>query len=219
MFVKVCGTTSEEDALLSVAMGADAVGFVFAPSTRRIAPRQAAEIARRLPPEIITVGVFQDESPQRVVEIIHGAGLKAAQLHGHETAEQSRWIRDRIPLVIQAFTAGDRAVLHAREHHADVVLLDSPNPGSGQVFDWKLAEGAPPGMPLMIAGGLNAGNVAEAIARVSPWGVDVVTGVEKSPGRKDPVKLRTFIAAAKAAGGPDYEPLEAGPYDWEDPDL
>ena len=218
MFVKVCGTTSEEDALLSVAMGADAVGFVFAPSPRRIAPRLAAEIVRRLPPEIITVGVFQDEAPQRVVEIVQGAGLKAAQLHGHETPEQSRWVRQRVPLLIQGFTAGDGAVRRARDHHADAVLLDSASPGSGQVFDWKLAEGVPAGMRLIIAGGLNADNVAEAVARVSPWGVDVVTGVEKTPGRKDPVKLRTFVAAAKAAGGEDYEPLEPAPYDWEDQD-
>jgi phosphoribosylanthranilate isomerase len=219
VFVKVCGTTSEDDALLSVAMGADAVGFVFAPSSRRIAPRLAGEIARRLPPEIITVGVFRDEAPRRVVEIVQEAGLKAAQLHGHETPEQSRWIRERVPLVIQAFAAGDGAVARARQHGADAVLLDSPSPGSGQVFDWKLAEGVPAGMRLIIAGGLDPGNVAEAIARVSPWGVDVVTGVEKSPGRKDPVKLRTFIAAAKAAGGEDYEPLEAGPFDWEDEEL
>jgi phosphoribosylanthranilate isomerase len=219
MFVKVCGTTSEEDALLAVAMGADAVGFVFAPSSRRIAPRLAAEIARRLPPEIITVGVFQDEAPQRVVEIVHGAGLKAAQLHGHETVEQSRWVRQRVPLVIQAFTAGDPAIVRAREHYADAVLLDSASPGSGQVFDWKLADGVPAGMRLIIAGGLDAQNVAEAIARVSPWGVDVVTGVEKAPGRKDPVKLRAFVAAAKAAGGTEYEPLEAAPYDWEEREL
>jgi phosphoribosylanthranilate isomerase len=219
MFVKVCGTTSEEDALLAVAMGADAVGFVFAPSSRRIAPRLAAEIARRLPPEIITVGVFQDEAPQRVVEIVHGAGLKAAQLHGHETVEQSRWVRQRVPLVIQAFTAGDPAIARAREHYADAVLLDSASPGSGQVFDWKLADGVPAGMRLIIAGGLDAQNVAEAVARVSPWGVDVVTGVEKAPGRKDPVKLRAFVAAAKAAGGTEYEPLEAAPYDWEEREL
>ena len=112
-----------------------------------------------------------------------------------------------------------RAVARAREHYADAVLLDSPTPGSGQVFDWKLADGVPVGMRLIIAGGLNTDNVAEAIARVSPWGVDVVTGVEKSPGRKDPVKLRTFVAAAKAAGGTEYEPLEAGPYDWEEREL
>jgi phosphoribosylanthranilate isomerase len=163
--------------------------------------------------------VFQDEAPQRVVEIVYGAGLKAAQLHGHETVEQSRWVRQRVPLVIQAFTAGDPAIARAREHYADAVLLDSASPGSGQVFDWKLADGVPAGMRLIIAGGLDAQNVAEAIARVSPWGVDVVTGVEKAPGRKDPVKLRAFVAAAKAAGGTEYEPLEAAPYDWEEREL
>jgi phosphoribosylanthranilate isomerase len=219
MFVKVCGTTSEEDALLAVAMGADAVGFIFAPSPRQIAPRLAAEIARRLPPEVVTVGVFQNEAPKRVVEIVQGAGLKAAQIHGRELPEQTRWIRARVPLVIQAFTAGDPAVARAREHHVDAVLLDSTSPGSGQVFDWKLAEGVPPGMRLIIAGGLTADNVAEAIARVSPWGVDDVSGVEKAPGHKDPVKLRAFVAAAKAAGGTEYEPLEAAPYDWEDQEL
>jgi phosphoribosylanthranilate isomerase len=219
MFVKVCGTTSEEDGLLAVAMGADAVGFVFAPSKRQIAPRLAGEIARRLPPEIITVGVFQNEAPQRVVDIIQASGLKAAQLYGRESPEQTRWIRARVPLVIQAFSAGDPAVAKARDHHADAVLIDSASPGSGQVFDWSLAEGVPAGMRLIIAGGLTADNVGEAIARVSPWGVDVATGVEKQPGHKDPVKLRNFVAAARAAGGTDYEPLEAGPYDWEDQEL
>jgi phosphoribosylanthranilate isomerase len=87
------------------------------------------------------------------------------------------------------------------------------------VFDWKLADGVPAGMRLIIAGGLDAQNVAEAVARVSPWGVDVVTGVEKAPGRKDPVKLRAFVAAAKAAGGTEHEPLEAAPYDWEEREL
>ena len=98
MFVKICGTTSEEDALLAVAMGADAVGFIFAPSKRQIAPAIARDIAKRLPPEILTVGVFRDEAPQRVVDIVDFAGLKAAQLHGRETPDQARWITQAGPV-------------------------------------------------------------------------------------------------------------------------
>ena len=93
MFVKICGTTSEADALLAVAMGADAVGFIFAPSPRQIAPGVASDIAKRLPPEVMTGGVFRNEAPARVVEIVNGVGLRAAQLHVHETAEQARCIR------------------------------------------------------------------------------------------------------------------------------
>jgi phosphoribosylanthranilate isomerase len=215
VFVKICGTTSEADALLAVAMGADAVGFVFAPSPRQIAVGLASDIAKRLPPEVMTVGVFRDEAPARVVEIVNGVGLRAAQLHGHETAEQARWVRQRVPFVIQAFPAGAPAVARAGDYRADVVMIDSPRPGSGQIFDWELAE-VPDGLRLMLAGGLHAGNVAEAIARVHPWGVDVVTGVERSPGVKDPVRLRAFVAAAKATEEPEYESTAAGPFDQDD---
>ncbi|MGH9068316.1 MAG: phosphoribosylanthranilate isomerase, partial [Acidimicrobiales bacterium] len=110
MFVKVCGNTCEEDALLAVAMGADAVGFIFAPSPRQVTPTVAGDIARRLPPEILTVGVFRDQAPSRVVEVVNRAGLGAAQLHGHETAEQTRWVRARTALTIKAFVAGDPAI-------------------------------------------------------------------------------------------------------------
>lgn len=216
MFVKICGTTSEEDALLAVAMGADAVGFVFAPSPRQIAPALAGDIAKRLPPEVLTVGVFRDESPQRVVEIMESAGLRAAQLHGRESAEQTTWIRRRVRTVIKGFVAGDRAISTAGEYGADIVLLDAATPGSGQVFDWRLAEGVPSGTRLLLAGGLHDGNVADAIAQVQPWGVDAASGVESSPGKKDPRRLRAFVAAAKNASRPQYSGESAGPYDWQE---
>ena len=219
MFVKICGTTSEEDALLAVAMGADAVGFIFAPSPRQIAPVQARDIARRLPPEIITVGVFRNETPGRVVEVVNGIGLKAAQLHGRETPEQTQWVRRRVPMVIKAFAAGDGTVRRARDHGTDVVMIDAPSPGSGQVFDWRLCEGVPPGARLLLAGGLTPDNVGDAIAQVKPWGVDVVTGVEASPGHKDARLLRTFLAAARAAEPPGYEGPEVTPYDWQEEDA
>ena len=215
MFVKICGTTSEEDALLAVAMGADAVGFVFAPSPRLISPTVAGDIAKRLPREILTVGVFRDDSPQRVVEIVNGMGLKAAQLHGRETPEQVQWVRERVPLVIKSFVAGDKTLSRARTFGADVLLIDAPSPGSGQVYDWKLAGEAPDGAKVLLAGGLTPENVAEAIAQANPWGVDVSTGVEASPGRKDPRKLRAFVAAAKGAAPTPYEGEGDGPYDWQ----
>ena len=216
MFVKVCGTTTESDALLAVAMGADAVGFIFAPSPRQVQPGTVADIVKRLPPEIVTVGVFRDEAPQRVVDIANATGVAAVQLHGHESPYDSKWIRNRVRTVIKAFDAGSRELPRAAEHGADIVLIDSPNPGSGQVFDWRLADNAPNGVRLMLAGGLTPENVADAIAHVHPWGVDVVTGVESAPGRKDPRKLRAFIANAKAASVEPYEGESDGPYDWRE---
>jgi phosphoribosylanthranilate isomerase len=216
VFVKICGITSEEDALLATAMGADAVGFVFAPSSRQIAPDHARDIARRLPPEVLTVGVFRDQAPERVVEICNSTGLRCAQLHGHETAEQAAYVRQRVPLLIQAFGAGDPGLDRAYDYPADAFLIDSPTPGSGELFDWALAEGAPQGRRIVVAGGLTPDNVADAIARLRPWGVDVSTGVERSPGHKDPVKVRRFIEAAREAEPPEYEGDLVGPYDWDE---
>jgi phosphoribosylanthranilate isomerase len=176
----------------------------------------ARDIAHRLPPEILTVGVFRDEAPARVVEVVNDAGLRAAQLHGHETPAQTRWVRDRVPVVIQGFVAGDPALARAEDHGADAILVDSPIPGSGDVFDWSLAEGAPGGRRLILAGGLTAENVTDAIAVVKPFGVDVSTGVESAPGRKDARKLRAFIAVARAAEPEHYHGDERHqPYDWQ----
>jgi phosphoribosylanthranilate isomerase len=218
VFVKICGITSEEDALLAVALGADAVGFVFAPSTRRLQPVQAYDIVRRLPPDIQTVGVFRDEAPQRVVDIVHQVGLKAAQLHGHESPEDTAFIRERVRFVIKAFTAGSLALDRVAAYAADAILVDSATPGSGQMFDWALAEGAPLDRRVILAGGLSPDNVADAIARVHPWGVDVSTGVERAPGKKDPLKVRDFIERARAAEPRPYETVETMPYDWQEDD-
>ncbi len=198
MFVKVCGITSEEDALLAIALGADALGFVFAPgSPRMVKAGEVSDILKRLPPKTVTVGVFKDERPEHVAEIVNRLGLTGAQLHGREPLSEVRWIRQRVQFVIQAYSAGDSNLKTAANSPADVILIDSPEPGSGRVFDWSLAEGAPGGIRLLLAGGLNADNVGEAIRRVRPWGVDVNTGVEVAPGRKDARKLRRFIEAAK----------------------
>jgi phosphoribosylanthranilate isomerase len=216
MWVKICGVTSEQDALLAVAMGADAVGFVFAPSPRQMRPNDVQAIVRRLPPEILTVGLFRDERAQRVVDVINQTKLKAVQLHGDESREDCGYVSVRVPIFIKAFAAGDRRLERAEEYGADIILLDAPSPGSGKVFDWKLAEGAPRSRRLVLAGGLDAANVADAIRTVHPWGVDVSSGVESAPGKKDPMKIRAFVQAAKAAEPEPYDSEELGPYDWQE---
>ncbi len=226
--MKICGTTNEEDALLAVALGADAVGFVFAPSPRQIAADRARDIARRLPSNVLSVGVFRNEAPSRVVQVTSRASLGAAQMHGHESAEDTAWVAARVPVVIKAFPAGHEGLGRLRDYGAHIVLIDGARPGSGEIFDWSLAEGAPlAGHRLVLAGGLDPENITEAIQRVRPWGVDVATGVERSPGRKDPTKLRSFIERAKQAGADLLDrnrPPAAvraaakdsgGPYDWE----
>ncbi len=214
MFVKICGITCEEDALLAVAMGADAVGFVFAPSPRQVAVGRAADIVKRLPPDVLTVGVFRDEAPERVVELVGSAGLGAAQLHGHENEETTRWVRERVSVVIKAFPGGDPLLERAASFGADIVLVDSASPGSGRVFDWSLAEGAPSGLRVLLAGGLTPDNVGDAVRRVRPWGVDVATGVEVAPGRKDASKVRSFVNAARAAEPAGHRGGDERPFDW-----
>jgi len=216
MFVKICGITNEDDALFAVAMGADAVGFVFAPSPRQIAPQVVYDITRRLPPEVLTVGVFRDELPQRVVEIALKAGVKAVQLHGRETPDDTAQVANSIRWVIKAFSAESPQLRLADRYGTDLILVDAPTPGSGRLFDWGLASEAPDGLRLILAGGLDPDNVADAIAAVEPWGVDVSTGVEAAPGRKDPTKVRRFIANARAAAPTPYLGPDDLPYDWAD---
>lgn len=207
MFVKICGMTNEADALFAVAMGADAVGFVFAPSPRQVAPTIVRDIVRRLPPEIMTIGVFRDEASQRVVELANTCGLSAVQLHGHEAPSEVRWVRERVGFVIKAFSVGDYSIEKIPDYAAaDAVLIDSAQPGSGQAFDWALLEGlsAALGRRLILAGGLTADNVGAAIERVNPWGVDVVSGVETVPGHKDARRVFRFIEAAKSYEGPEF---------------
>ena len=219
LFVKICGITSEEDALLAIAMGADALGFVFANgSTRQISPNRVADIVKRLPSEVVTIGVFRDEAPARVIGLVQTSGLTGAQLHGHETVAQTAEVVAALPLVIQAFPAGDRTIDRAARYPVEIMMLDNPKPGSGELFDWSLADGVPPGKKLVLAGGLTPTNVAEAIQKVAPWGVDVSSGTESSPGVKDARKVRAFIANARRAAAemPTFERQASGPYDWQE---
>lgn len=215
MWVKICGITNEEDALMAVALGADALGFVFAPSKRQVTVGTARDIARRLPPEVITVGVFRDQDPHFVSQTMVDAGLKGVQLHGHETPTMAAEIAPRPQTLIVAFPAGSAAIDRFDDYHADAMLLDATTPGGGKVFDWDLIDDVPDGRRLILAGGLDPDNVTAAIERVNPWGVDVSTGVESSPGQKDPRLVQAFIRAARAAERPAYA-SDGGrePFDW-----
>ena len=234
LFVKICGITSEADALLAVGMGASAVGFVFAPSPRQMAPVAVADIVKRLPHETVTVGVFRDEAPQRVIDITNQIGLRAVQLHGVESIEDTQWIRSRVGWTIKAFPAGHRNIARFGEYGAQTLLIDGANPGSGELFDWRLAEGVVDPRRLLVSGGLDPDNVGAAVAHLQPWGVDVSSGVESAPGVKDPGRLRAFITAAHRAGremaaatavgatgdrrsiGDDPGDPHDGPFDWQD---
>lgn len=211
-FVKICGVTSEADALLAVGLGASAVGFIFAPSPRQVSVTQVHDIVRRMPPEVLTVGVFRDAAASTVVEQVNAAGLGAAQLHGHESPESVRYVRERVPLVLKALPAGSPDVERFDEFGADLLLLDSASPGSGVTFDWSMARGVADPRRLVVGGGLNPGNVAELITHLHPFGVDVASGVESSPGVKDPRLVSDFIYAARSV------PLDpTGPGDGDQP--
>lgn len=220
MWVKICGITNEEDALMAVALGADALGFVFAPSKRQISIGAARDIIRRLPPEVTTVGVFRDQDPQFISKAILEAGIKGVQLHGHETPAMAAEITPRPQVLITAFAAGSSGIARFREYGADAILLDAPTPGGGEVFDWDLIDDIPDNARLILAGGLNPSNVAAAIHRVQPWGVDVSSGVESSPGQKDPILVSEFISAARAAAPVVEVPDDIGtgpaPFDWNE---
>lgn len=215
MFVKICGMTNADDALLAAALGADAVGFIFAPSPRQVLPGRVRAIIDRLPASVLPVGVFRNEARDRVIDITNRTGIRAVQLHGNESPEETRWIAERVPAVIRAVPAGSRAMLEHEAFGRVRFLIDAPSPGSGVTFDWSLLAGHPIDREFILAGGLTPENVVEAITTVDPWGVDVASGVEERPGIKDASKVRQFIINARSvprSGGPVRRSLA----DWED---
>jgi phosphoribosylanthranilate isomerase len=217
-FIKICGVTNEADALLAVGLGADAVGVIFAPSPRQVSLATAGDIVRRLPVETMTVGVFRDEAPTRVVEIANQLGFRGVQLHGHEPLSEVLYISERVPLVIKALPATNPDIARFTDSGADLLLVDGPNPGSGELFDWRLAEGVANADRLIVSGGLDAENVQAAIEKLHPFGVDVATGVEMAPGVKDPRRLKAFITAVREMDdlydSDAFDDVDDGPFDW-----
>jgi phosphoribosylanthranilate isomerase len=200
--VKICGITNAPDALAAVEAGADALGFMFyEPSPRRISIPDAAAVIRELPPFVLKVGVFVDPSEDLVMRAIGDCALNLLQFHGDETPQ---FCTEFGLMTMKAFRIRDAESLNAlRDYPTDAWLLDAFTPGklggTGEKFNWDLAiEAKKLGRPIFLAGGLTPANVAEAVASVRPYGVDVSTGVEAQPGRKDHTKVRDFIKAARS---------------------
>jgi len=235
MWVKICGNTNLEDAQLAARLGADAVGFVFAPSRRQVSASQVAAITPHLPSHVERVGVFHSRDAAQIESIARVAGLTTVQLHGGFDESLARQLAERLapsvriiqtlhwpldqpsPHTLASPATGSPATLLTAQivriaslGLTDRILIDSQvgaaMGGTGVAFDWTAARAlfasAPSGVHLILAGGLNPRNVARAVAQLGLWGVDVSSGVEASPGRKDPELLARFIEHARAAAAP-----------------
>ena len=219
LWIKICGNTSLEDTQLAVEAGADAVGFVFAPSPRRVSAAQAAAIVRHLPASVEKIGVFVDAHVDEIYSVVRECGLTGVQLHFDANLELPAKLRKllgphlRILRVVHfdaeaAKLIKEQVAGHDLNPHINAVMVDSRTAkaagGTGAAFDWAIArktlfQNAQVRKRRIAAGGLNPENVAEAIATLRPWGLDVVSGVESAPGKKDPEKVREFVSRAKAA--------------------
>lgn len=202
--VKICGITSREDACAAVEAGADALGFIFVKgSPRWIEPEAAAVIAAELPPFVATVGVFVDRTAEAIESIVTSCGISLAQLHGNVPPDECG--RLRIPYVkaIRIRSEDDLAGLYkykqARAFLLDTYAADRLG-GTGRTFPWEIAAKAAREARIILSGGLTAENIADAVVQVRPYAVDVCSGVEASPGRKDHRRVREFIDRAKKAG-------------------
>lgn len=224
LWVKICGMTNVDDAIAASDAGADAIGFIFAPSKRQVSAEIAKEITLKLPKTMEKVGVFANRPAQQIEDIATEVGLTAVQLHGDESPEFARTLfrhgGQRTRAQMRVFktlhvTAGIEGIARGflLANCVDGFLLDSvvhnaetgetERGGTGQVFDWQRANEFLPGVQretrVIVAGGLSPANVADAVRMLAPWGVDVCSGVEREPRKKDWQKLRAFVAAARDA--------------------
>lgn len=202
--VKVCGIQRMEDAILAAELGAAAVGFIFWPgSARFVHPATAQAISAALPRHVIRVGVFVDQAPEYVREVADHAGLSTAQLHGSEPVGAYSDLGLRLIKAIPVADPFDDSVVDAVPGEV-TLLLDAHDPvrrgGTGRTIDWAVAASVAARRPTILSGGLNASNVAEAVARVRPSMIDVSSGVESAPGVKDAAKLRAFFEALAPIG-------------------
>ncbi|MBC8178257.1 MAG: phosphoribosylanthranilate isomerase [Desulfobacteraceae bacterium] len=202
--VKICGITNHRDARMSVEMGADAIGFIFAPSSRQITPEKAREIICGIPPFVQTVGVFVNERPDTIREIIESCSLDLIQLHGDETPDTCA---EFMPQAIKAFRFREGSVLQSiRPYRRKIraMLFDSYDEkirgGTGKTCNWDLAlRGKDFGIPIILSGGLTPSNIERAISSVKPFAVDVNSGVEKRPGKKDHLLMRELMEKIRKA--------------------
>jgi phosphoribosylanthranilate isomerase len=216
-WVKICGNTNLEDARLAAELGANALGFIFAPSPRRISPFEASKITAQIDPKVETIGVFVNQPASVILSTAQRAGITGVQLHGDEDPAAVRNLialafREKIQLkvykAVRMSTIDNSFIWDAESSKMLAgMVLDSGTPiqrgGTGRTFDWN--EAAPlvrvlaRRSKIIVAGGLNAQNVSKALALFEPFGLDVVTGVEREPGKKDPAKLRAFFEAVHQA--------------------
>jgi phosphoribosylanthranilate isomerase len=218
LWIKICGNTSAADALLAVEAGADAVGFVFAASPRRVTESEAAGIIKRLPRTVEKIGVFVEARVEEIYSAVRICHLTGVQLHWDAAADLPARLKSRLGhelRVMRVLHFGEGAVKRATKQVATYaenpsvngLLIDSRTAaamgGTGVAYDWKRAANTlfknAEARKLVVAGGLTPENVGEAIDALQPWGVDVVSGVETEPGRKDPLKVREFVMRARAA--------------------
>ncbi len=219
MWIKICGNTSLEDALFAAEAGANAVGFIFAPSPRRVSREQVKAITPHLPAGLEKYGVFVDAGFEEIVAAVNECGLTGVQLHATQDAGLPQRLREHFAGSPRGGRLGILRVIHygrelepqlqemRADRAVDAVLIDSRTTtqvgGTGIAYDWQGAQGSflrsAPHLRMIAAGGLKPENVAEAIVTLRPWGVDVASGVEREPGRKDPAKVKAFVAAARAA--------------------
>jgi phosphoribosylanthranilate isomerase len=200
--VKICGLTNLEDALMAAGAGADLLGFIFADSPRRVESLVVQKIIAALPPLVQTVGVFLDEKPETILKIAGRCHFDYLQLHGKETPADCLFLDDW--KIIKAFRVGAGEPLPKLEQYKEqckIFLYDTLVPGmvggSGMIFDWQLIDRDRAGSYFILAGGLTPENVGRAIETVRPWAVDVSSGVEREPGRKDRVKIEAFMNAVR----------------------
>ena len=196
--VKICGITNYQDASMAVELGAGALGFIFAVSPRQITPQKARDIIRKIPPFVKTVGVFVNEEPSAIKEVIQYCGLDLVQLHGDESPDLCC---ELMPYTIKALRIKDEASLRTSQTYCGKVralLLDSYSKdkagGTGKTFDWQLAVKIKKlGMPVILAGGLGPSNIDDAIRTVRPYAVDVNSGVETRPGKKSHTRMKDLM--------------------------
>jgi phosphoribosylanthranilate isomerase len=216
MWIKICANTNLADASLAAELGADALGFIFAPSPRQVPVQQIAAIVPQLPAAVEKIGVFTTLDPAEIADVARAAGLTGVQLHSEYSAAFIATLSTLLPGLRLIQTTHRNVASHSPETaasaiadlraapHVDAVLVDSrtatASGGTGIAFDWNAARQALSAlapMPLIVAGGLTPENVQQVIEILQPWGVDIASGVEASPGRKDPAKLAAFIKHAR----------------------